>query len=58
MAHWKIDFHGFGGTYYTCSECGASFWDILDQYDDEHCPECGEPMDEDAAEYFKDGRPE
>lgn len=58
MAHWKIDFYGFGGSWYKCSDCGASFWDILDKFDTDICPECGEPMDEDAAEYFRNGKPE
>lgn len=58
MAHWKIDDHGFGGMYYTCSDCGASFWDILDRFDTDTCPKCGMPMDEDGVEYFRNGKPE
>ena len=57
MAHWIIDFHGFGGTYYTCSECGATYLDILEDIDLEGpCPSCGIPMNEDEHVYMKNGK--
>ena len=58
MAHWIIDFWGFGGSYYKCSNCGETYWDILDEIDDEKCPSCNELIDEDENEYFREGRKE
>jgi DNA-directed RNA polymerase subunit RPC12/RpoP len=59
MAHWIIDDHGFGGTYYTCSECGEIYWDILDHgCGGDTCIRCGSPMDEDETVYMKNGRVE
>lgn len=59
MAHWIIDDHGFGGSYYRCSECGDVSWDILDKdCGGDFCPSCGEPMDEDKTVYMKNGRVE
>lgn len=57
MAHWIIDDHGFGGTHYKCSECGASFWDIMEDVDSEGpCPDCGVIMNEDEHVYMKNGK--
>lgn len=59
MAHWIIDDHGFGGTYYKCSHCGAFYWDILDNAcGGETCPRCGSPIDEDSNVYMRDGKVE
>lgn len=56
-AHWIIDFHGFAGTYYKCSECGASFWDVMEEVDSEGpCPNCGVLMNEDEHVYMKNGK--
>lgn len=55
MAYWIIHDHGFGGSYYRCSECGSGHWDILDDVSgDECCPDCGEPIDWDANVYIHD----
>jgi DNA-directed RNA polymerase subunit RPC12/RpoP len=57
MAHWIVDYHGFGGTYYRCSECGEVYWDILDHgCGGDTCLRCGSPMDEDETVYMKNGR--
>lgn len=51
MAHWIIIDHGFGGQDYRCSNCRSSWNTIFEdpgQWD--KCPNCGEKMDEDAAE--------
>jgi hypothetical protein len=59
MAHWIIDDHGFGGTFYRCSECGESQCDIFDKHcGGETCPGCGSPMNEDDAVYMKNGKRE
>ena len=59
MAHWIIDDHGFGGTFYTCSECGKLYWDIHDDGGGgEECPYCSSSMDTDANVYMKYGRVE
>ena len=59
MAHWTIDDHGFGGSFYTCSECGHTFCDIFsDMCDTGQCPNCDILMDEDATVYMKNGRVE
>ena len=51
MAHYIIDDRGFGGTWYKCSNCGESFWDILEHVDLYECPACGEEIDPDENEY-------
>lgn len=52
MAHWIIDDRGFGGQYYTCSNCGESWNDIFYEVSSlERCPECDEIIYEDATEY-------
>lgn len=57
MAHWIIDDRGFGGTFYRCSECRESWWDILDHVDlDDHCPNCGSIMNEDDTVYMRNGK--
>ena len=59
MAHWIIDDWGFGGSYYRCSHCGESWWDIF--YDvgmEDNCPNCGEPIDVAETEYLVKGRKE
>ena len=53
MAHWKIEDYGFGGSTYTCSECGFLFNDLFHQYDTDYCPNCKEYMEEDEAEYME-----
>ena len=54
--HWIIDDHGFGGTYYKCSECGAMHWDILDDVDTgSPCPYCDAPLQLGETVYMKDG---
>ena len=58
MAHWIIDDHGFGGSYYVCSNCNQGYWDILDDINHESCPNCNSPMDEDATVYMRDGKVE
>lgn len=59
MAHWIIDFHGFAGTYYECSECGATYCDIFKDVDLEGpCPDCGVLMNEDEHVYMKNGKVE
>ena len=57
MAHWIIDDWGFGGSYYKCSHCGESWWDILDDINmEDYCPNCGEPINDDDNEYLTNGR--
>ena len=57
MAHWIIDDHGFGGTYYTCSACGKIYWDILDPVSStDSCPCCKSPINEDENVYKRNGR--
>ena len=47
MAHWIIDDKGFAGTYYTCSDCGQTYWDIVDDVSiNEHCPSCNALIEE------------
>lgn len=59
MAHWIIDDHGFGGMFYICSECGASYCNIFEDVGcEDECPNCDSPMDEDANVYMKNGRVE
>lgn len=59
MAHWIIDDHGFGGSWYRCSKCGSSHWDILDDVcGEEFCPDCGATIDWDANVYMRNGRVE
>jgi hypothetical protein len=59
MAHWIIDDHGFGGTYYTCSECGEVFIDIFeDVCGEDKCPHCGSVINDEENEYYKNGRKE
>lgn len=55
MAHWIVDDHGFGGTYYKCSECKETWNSIYSNVStaDENCPNCGAPMDEDDVEYVE-----
>ena len=55
MAHWIIEDYGFGGQIYRCSNCRNAWNDLY--YDDilkDNCPECGEPIDEDANEYVEE----
>ena len=57
--HWIIDEHGFGGTYYQCSNCGAMHWDILKDVDTSGpCPYCNAPLHEGETVYMKDGKVE
>ena len=59
MAHWIIDDHGFGGTYYTCSACGESYWDIFDTVIGEDCcPNCKTPINEEENIYMRNGKVE
>ena len=59
MAHWIIDDRGFGGTYYSCSECKTSYCDIFkDVCGENKCPNCGAPIDEEANIYMKNGKVE
>ena len=44
MAHWKVEDLGFGGTKYTCSECGYLWNDLFYVCDVEYCPNCGAHM--------------
>lgn len=53
MAHWIIEDHGFGGQYYTCSNCKELWIDIFhDVGGEDCCPACGEPIDIDENEYI------
>ena len=57
--HWIVDEHGFGGTYYQCSNCGAMHWDILKDVDTSGpCPYCNAPLHEGETVYMKDGKVE
>lgn len=59
MAHWIIDDHGFGGTYYRCSECGDVWNDIFeDMCGEEKCPSCGAKMNDEETVYMKNGKEE
>ena len=54
MAHWIIDYRGFGGTYYKCSECGENWCDIYSDVSmKESCPNCGALINEDEVEYIE-----
>ena len=54
MAHWIIDYRGFGGTYYKCSECGENWCDIYSDVSiEENCPNCGALINEDEVEYIE-----
>lgn len=58
MAHWIIDDRGFGGLFYSCSNCKSMFSD-LDRDDPgmwDKCEYCGAELDEDAV-YTDDIRP-
>lgn len=56
MAHWIVADKGFGGVYYTCSNCKESWWDIYEQGMStwEKCPNCGEELEEDHEEYVEE----
>lgn len=57
MAYWIIDFRGFEGTYYTCSDCGEVYNDICEYvYLDGPCPNCFARMDEDEHVYMRYGK--
>lgn len=59
MAHWIIDFHGFAGTYYKCSNCRETYLDIFEDVGgEETCPNCGAPINEDENVYMRDGKVE
>lgn len=54
MAHYIVDDRGFGGTFYTCSDCGAIFWDMFDDecfVNPDRCNICGAWIDWDENEY-------
>ena len=52
MAHWIIEDKGFGGSWYECSECHASYCDLYDNAaGGERCPKCSADMDLDSNEY-------
>lgn len=52
MAHWIIEDKGFGGSWYECSECHASYCDLYDNAaGGEKCPKCSADMDLDSNEY-------
>ena len=54
MAHWIIDFRGFGGSFYTCSKCRKTYWDIARYVGcEEKCPNCGTPINDDENEYIE-----
>ena len=40
--------------FYTCSNCGAVYWDILDKIDYDFCLACKSFMEEDGEEYYED----
>ena len=55
MAHWIIRSDGYDGHMYKCSHCENAWNDLY--YSDilkDKCPECGEPIDEDANEYIEE----
>ena len=53
MAHWIIEDHGFGGQYYTCSDCGNRWWSILNKIlTKDICSNCGAVIDMDENEYI------
>ena len=53
MAQWIIDDHGFGGLYFTCSECRKSWCDIYSDVSmEETCPNCGAPINEDETDGY------
>lgn len=54
MAHWIVNDKGLSGAYYTCSNCGKSYWDILDTIDNEQCPCCHIQINSDENEYYED----
>ena len=54
MAHWIINDKGLNGAFYTCSNCGQRYWDILDKIDYKCCACCNSPMNEDEEEYYMD----
>lgn len=57
MAHWIIDDYGFGGTFYECSECGQTFWDICDDVcGAEECPNYKASINDEQTVYKKNGR--
>lgn len=53
MAHYIVDDRGFGGVWYTCSNCGAIYWDILEDVDMHRCRTCGEEIDLDKNEVLQ-----
>lgn len=56
MAHWIIDDHGFGGMFYTCSKCGATYCDIFnDVGGEERCPDCNSLINDDENVYMRNG---
>lgn len=53
-AHWIIEDHGFGGSYYRCSECGESWCDLFHNISmEERCPNCDALINDDEEEYTK-----
>ena len=54
MAHWIIEDLGFGGCWYQCSDCGASFNDLYRRVSSiGPCPSCGAPIDIDEDVYIE-----
>lgn len=53
MAHWVIYSKGFEGSFYTCSSCGETYWDIARYVGaEDFCPNCGEQMNVSEDEYI------
>lgn len=54
MAHWIIEFKGFGGTSYMCSNCGDSWNDIYHDVSSlSCCPSCHELIWQEENEYVE-----
>lgn len=46
--HWEIHTDAVGNTYYECSCCHTTWWEI--KSNDNYCSACGAKMDEEATD--------